>query len=269
MVIVRSVFIFVFVYARKGTFMRRLETLEFWPALLDKKDELSLRQLAGEFGVTPGAISAALKRTGVNRVPASRTTDEWPSAYIVCTGRDKKTGVNREGQPWSARFRPGSKDAAICAHYAKLGQVPDAEVARLAGVSIRTIASFRARHDIAGYKGPRRPSVSGKRKRSKIDPFVHLLGQVPDRIVAEKASVSLNAVRNYRVKKGIQASGKRGRPAARDITAVETRFEQGEACMAGCRRFRGNRRGGHCHRNQSNEASEHADALQKWRCHPD
>ena len=215
-------------YARKGTFMRRLETLEFWPALLDKKDELSLRQLAGEFGVTPGAISAALKRTGVNRVPAP------PGPRM--NGRRRTSSVRDaiknwesigEGQPWSARFRPGSKDAAICAHYAKLGQVPDAEVARLAGVSIRTIASFRARHDIAGYKGPRRPSVSGKRKRSKIDPFVHLLGQVPDRIVAEKASVSLNAVRNYRVKKGIQASGKRGRPAARDITAVETRFEQG------------------------------------------
>lgn len=208
--------------------MRRLETLEFWPALLDKKDELSLRQLASEFGVTPGAISAALKRTGVNRVPAP------PGPRV--NGRRRQSSVSeamrqwesiREGQSWNARFRPGSKDAAICAHYSKLGAVPDAEVAKLAGVSIRTVASFRARHDIPGYKGPRRPSVSGRRKRSKIDPFVHLLGQVPDRIVAEKASVSLNAVRNYRVKKGIRASGKRGRPVSRDIEAVETRFELG------------------------------------------
>ena len=208
--------------------MRRLETLEFWPSLLDKKDDLSLRQLASEFGVTPGAISAALKRTGVNRVPAPpgpRVTGRQRQPFVGDAVRQWESA--NDGQSWSARFRPGSKDAAICSHYAKLGQVPDAEVADLAGVSIRTIASFRARHEIAGYTGPRRPSSSGRRKRSKIDPFIHLLGQVPDRIVAEKANVSLNAVRNYRVKKGIKASGKRGRPAARDAVAFEARFEQG------------------------------------------
>jgi len=95
-----------------------------------------------------------------------------------------------------------------------LGNIPDALVAKRAGVSVRTIASFRARHDISGYKGPRRKPASGRRKRSKIDPFVNLLGQVPDRVVAEKASVSLNAVRNYRVKLGIQAAGRRGRLAS-------------------------------------------------------
>jgi hypothetical protein len=36
-----------------------------------------------------------------------------------------------------------------------------------------------------------------------------LLGTVPDRVVAEQAGVSLNAVRNYRVKKGIQAAHRR------------------------------------------------------------
>lgn len=37
-----------------------------------------------------------------------------------------------------------------------------------------------------------------------------LLGQVPDRVVAERAGVSLNAVRNYRVKRGIAAAGRDG-----------------------------------------------------------
>jgi hypothetical protein len=185
--------------------MRRLETLGFWPDLLRLKDELSLREMAVQFGVTPGAISAALKREGVTRVPAP----PGPRG-----GRIKDTGLSQDGTDRSvARTRPGSKDADIVAHYSDLGRVPDADIAMRAGVSVRTIASFRARHDISGYRGPRRKPVSGRRKRSKVDPYVHLLGQVPDRVVAEQANVSLNAVRQYRVKVGIMAAGRQTKVA--------------------------------------------------------
>ena len=190
--------------------MRRLETLGFWQELIELKDELSLRELAAKFNVTPGAISAALKRTGVTRLPAppgpraARKRANGASAEIRSA---TNLAVNDDDAVLS---RPGSKDPLIYAHYDALGSVPDAEVARRAGVSVRTIASFRARHDIGGYKGPRRKPVTGRRKRSKIDPFVNLLGHVPDRVVAEKARVSLNAVRNYRLKMGIQAAGRRG-----------------------------------------------------------
>jgi len=95
----------------------------------------------------------------------------------------------------------------------ELGKVPDADIADKAGVSVRTVASFRSRHDIAGYSGPRRRKSGRKRRASRVDPFADLLGTVPDRVVAEKAGVSLNAVRNYRVKHGIPAAG-RGRPKA-------------------------------------------------------
>jgi hypothetical protein len=105
--------------------------------------------------------------------------------------------------------------------------VPDADVAKRAGVSVRTIASFRSRHDISGYRGPRRKPASSKRKKSKIDPYVNLLGQVPDRVVAEKASVSLNAVRNYRVKRGIRASGRRGRPLGSTHKVIPEQFGNG------------------------------------------
>ena len=50
--------------------MRRLESLEWWPDLVALKDELSLRELARRFDVTPGAIAAAIRRTGVSRRPS-------------------------------------------------------------------------------------------------------------------------------------------------------------------------------------------------------
>lgn len=51
--------------------MRKLETFEWWSDLLELKDSLSLRQLAQRFDVTPGAISAALRRTNTGRMPAA------------------------------------------------------------------------------------------------------------------------------------------------------------------------------------------------------
>jgi hypothetical protein len=183
--------------------MRRIETFDWWPELVELKDELSLRELADKFNVTPGAISAALRRTGITRKPAP------PGPRARRTQLPPEPGG--EGNP--PLVRPGSKDSQLVPYLDELGQVPDAEVANRAGVSVRTVASFRSRHDIPGYSGPRRRRKDRKPRRSRIDPYKEMLGQVPDRVVAEQAGVSLNAVRNYRVKHGIAASG-RGRPKA-------------------------------------------------------
>lgn len=187
--------------------MRRLETLEFWPELVALKDELSLRELSERFGVTPGAISAALKRTGTTRTPAP----PGPRAARRRAG-DLPPEAGEDGSA-PPRPRPGSKDHLIHAHWDLLGNVPDAEVAREAGVSVRTVASFRARHNVPGYTGPRRSARSQKRRPSKIDAFAHLLGTVPDRVVAQQAGVSLNAVRNYRNKRGIAAAPRERSPS--------------------------------------------------------
>lgn len=191
--------------------MRKIETYEWWPELLALKDELSLRELAERFDVTPGAISAAFKRTGTRRKPAPpgpralrRTTREDPEAELPPEAGSEE-GFESTQTP---RARPGSKDSQILDNYELLGSVPDAEVARRAGVSVRTIASFRARHNIPGYTGPRRTASQRGPRLSKIDPYADLLGKVPDRVVAERAGVSLNAVRNYRVKRGIPAAGR-------------------------------------------------------------
>jgi len=183
--------------------VRRIETFDWWPKLLEKKDELSLRELAEEFSVTPGAISAALRRTGTTRKPAP------PGPR----GRRPGSLPPEPGEEGAPVMRPGSKDSHLVPFLDELGKVPDADIAERAGVSVRTVASFRSRHEISGYSGPRRSRGGRKPRTSKIDPFRDLLGTVPDRVVAEKAGVSLNAVRNYRVKHGIAAAG-RGRPKA-------------------------------------------------------
>ena len=186
--------------------MRRIETFDWWQDLVDLKDELSLRELAEKFNVTPGAISAAFKRTGTSR----KAAPPGPRALRKSQHDDlpPEPGDEDEDVGLMPTTRPGSKDEMIKYHFDSLGKVPDAEVAKKAGVSVRTIASFRARHGIPGYSGPRRTAQSRAPRTSKLDPFVELLGTVPDRVVAEKAGVSLNAVRNYRVKRGISAAGR-------------------------------------------------------------
>ncbi|MEO0602943.1 MAG: hypothetical protein AAF211_15995, partial [Myxococcota bacterium] len=123
-----------------------------------------------------------------------------------------------EASSASPEPRPGSKDALIEPHRHLLGKVPDPEVAELAGVAQRTIAHYRKLRGIPGYSGPR--SNKGGGRKSKIDAFQHLLGVAHDREVAMKAGVTVNAVRNYRTKRGIAAAPPR---ASGDAPAVVAR----------------------------------------------
>ncbi|HMV67321.1 MAG TPA: hypothetical protein PKA64_10755, partial [Myxococcota bacterium] len=82
------------------------------------------------------------------------------------------------------------------------------EVARRADVSVRTVASYRARHGIDGYDGPRRRPEPRGRRDSRLEDFRPMLGRVPDRVVADHTGMSLGAVRNFRVKHNIPAVGR-------------------------------------------------------------
>jgi len=193
--------------------MRRLESHDWWEQLVSQKDQLSLRELAAKYDVTPGAISAALKRQGITRQPAP------PGPR---TSRARRAGDDLPPEMGGGRVafrpersatggRPGSKDDLILSNIDIVGTKPDRDIAESIGVSVRTLASFRSRHKIPAYKGPRTQRKPGGR-RSKIDPYKDMLGKVHDRVVAEKAGVTLNAVRNYRVKHGIAAASGPGRP---------------------------------------------------------
>jgi len=124
--------------------MQPLETQDWWPELLRLKDSLSLKQLAERFGVNAGAISSALRR--VDSVKSVSDDDLPPEA-----GADDAEARRR-----------GSKDSLLFALSNKIGTVPDNEIARLAGVSLRTVASFRSRNKIPAYDGPRRRKSSKK-----------------------------------------------------------------------------------------------------------
>lgn len=91
--------------------MRRLESLEWWPDLIVAKDDLSLRELARRFDVTPGAIAAALRRTGVSRRPsppgprsAARKAAPVVGAQPAAAGARAHTSANSKTFAWSVTF---------------------------------------------------------------------------------------------------------------------------------------------------------------------
>lgn len=166
-----------------------VETEPWWDELLELRNEMSLRELAEKFGVSPGEISLALKKEGVKREPKQSGSS------------DDGNGSSDEEIP---TVRPGSKDSLLAPLRDLMGEISDSEVAEKAGVSMRTVASYRRRHDIPAYTGRGKPKK--RFRRSKIDPYSDLVGKIPDRMVAEKAGVTLNAVRNYRTNRGIASS---------------------------------------------------------------
>lgn len=168
----------------------------WWAEAMRLKDEMPLRELAEKLGVSTGVLSAALRKAGVRR-RLRLETDNSPQGEQMAT--DSSDAVGR---------RSGSKDSQIEKFFHLLGNIPDSEVARLAGVSVRTVASYRSRNDIAGYTGPRRRPQARGGRQSKLDDYKHLLGKLPDRVVADEAGMSLGAVRNYRIKNDIPAAGR-------------------------------------------------------------
>jgi hypothetical protein len=155
------------------------------------KDRMTLRELSDHIGISVGMLTSEMKKAGVaRRVRVATTSDD---------SSDSASQLSR---------RSGSKDDQIEKLFHLLGKVPDSEVARLADVSVRTIASYRARNGIDGYKGPRRRPAPRGRRASKLEDFRHMLGKLPDRVVAEEAGMSLGAVRNFRVKHDIPAAGR-------------------------------------------------------------
>ncbi|HCP48493.1 MAG TPA: hypothetical protein DIU15_20820 [Deltaproteobacteria bacterium] len=108
-----------------------------------------------------------------------------------------------------------------------LGVKSDKEVSRIAGVSIENVRTYRLRRGIpASWRGEteealrakeafrsrrRKTPRRGRRKRgmyprvSRLDPFSHMLGDLPDRELAQRAGVTPENVRSYRKRRGIPA----------------------------------------------------------------
>lgn len=198
------------------------QTPSWWDAAVQLKDELSLKDIAERVGVEPSALAAEFARRGVRRrirVDAHPVQDLPPEPDEPLPP-EPDDDLNPER-------RSGSKDGRIEKYFHLLGKVPDSEVARMADVSIRTVASYRARHEIPGYDGPRRRPAPRGRRLSKVDDFGPLLGRVPDRVVADIAGMSLGAVRNFRIKKGLPAAGRITRREIDKLVQVWQRAQGG------------------------------------------
>ena len=88
-------------------------------------------------------------------------------------------------------------------------------------VSVRTVASYRARHKIAGYTGPRKRQGPGKKMhQSKIDTYASLVGIESDKEIARRAGVTPNAVRHYRMTRGIVPVTQVAAPATSAVSRV-------------------------------------------------
>ena len=95
-------------------------------------------------------------------------------------------------------------------------------------VSVRTVASYRARHKIAGYTGPRKRQGPGKKMhQSKIDTYASLVGIESDKEIARRAGVTPNAVRHYRMTRGIVPVTQVAAPATSAVSRVASKHSDG------------------------------------------
>lgn len=133
-----------------------------------------------------------------------------------------------------------SKTSPIDAHARLLGVASDAEIATLAGVSVSAVYQYRrhrgigvarratanalgraatstSRTGMTSRKAPPKIASNGKtpRKRSsKLDGFVALLGVLPDAEVARRAGITREGVRQYRLRRGLTSARAGNEPAA-------------------------------------------------------
>ena len=194
--------------------MRKLETRAWWPELLQRKDDYSLRELAEMFGVTPGAINNALHRTGVGRNSA-------PSGPRVRRGRTAAP-AKRQKSPRGRNAR-ALTEKRLEPYAGDLGILPDGVIGERAGLSAATVARIRRGR---GIPATTRKLEAGK-SPSSIARYQHLLGSTPDAEIAALAGVSRAAVRNFRVRRGIPSAPRRVRDQVSETVPDERRSHKG------------------------------------------
>jgi hypothetical protein len=119
--------------------MQKLENRAWWPELVQRKDDFSLRELAEIFEVSPGAIQSALKRQGLSRTSSPSGPRVEQSRVSVAKKLQKPRGRN-------ARVLTEKRLAPF---FDQLGQVADGEIAQRAGLSTATVARIRRSRGVA------------------------------------------------------------------------------------------------------------------------
>jgi hypothetical protein len=110
-----------------------------------------------------------------------------------------------------------------------MGKRPDGEIAKLAGMDRRYVVVFRYYNDLPAYRRGNAPKAGksakggkpSRSRKSKLDEFRHLMGEVPDGRIAELADCSREAVMRYRKRHGISPAPRRAPAAPMPATNTE------------------------------------------------
>lgn len=207
-----------------------LESTDRWPEIKATVDSGSpLEEVAERFGVSSGGIRGALRRTGARG--QSRIVRRLAGAPP-----EGDRGVADEPNAGRRRSRRTPRtDEVLEGFRDQLGQVPDTEIAEMAGVSMWVVRGYRIRQGVDAYRRRggrhgkkasakvrrkasrerRTDAATGEGAKSKGKPTPGLMrvarhhdlvGTLPDHKVADKAGVSVGTVRSYRKKHGIPAA---------------------------------------------------------------
>jgi len=124
---------------------------------------------------------------------------------VLKRSADRSEVVEVEGHPTADATPAAGAEQASAAGGAK-------EDAASKTSGITKAAAKRRTEPAKGEQTLAKPKSTRKKRKergSKVDPYADLVGTVPDRVVAEKAGVTIGAVRNWRVRRNIPAMSKR------------------------------------------------------------
>ncbi|MFZ5480643.1 MAG: helix-turn-helix domain-containing protein [Myxococcota bacterium] len=127
----------------------------WWPELLSIKDTLSYAALSERFGLPIHTLRRALELAGETKVNMPR-------------GPKRKSADD----PAPPEAPPTDDRAPLDRHRSKVGRMPDAEVAQLAGVSVDEVKVYRREHGIAPFLRP--PPGLGTAPRQEPLPSVRV-----------------------------------------------------------------------------------------------
>jgi hypothetical protein len=171
-------------------------------------------QIAEKAGVSAAVVGRYRRSLGISSFKArsaARATEAEPAAASEAPSTDEASASEPETVEASkpaATAKPKRRRKSKIDPYAELlGQSPDSEIAKLAGVTTEAVRMYRRRRGVAPARRRATKTAAKKpgRRRSRLDPFYDLLGKIPDAEVAEKAGVTAENVRAYRSRHGIAA----------------------------------------------------------------
>jgi hypothetical protein len=171
-------------------------------------------------GTAPAKRTGKAKRTAKAK-PAAKAkgvTRAKPSAKALAAAKvlEGKLAPVRvlSANPKKTRGKRGPDKAPrkskIGPYRDMVGKVRDQQIAARAGVTVEAVRMYRRRHGISllvpGKPGRKPKKVATPRRRiSKLDPYVDIIGVIPDADVAKRANVTSENVRAFRKRHNIEA----------------------------------------------------------------